>query len=122
MTQLQQQERRDLNATIEREYIETAMLAASIDTHYHTTGRGTIIDLYEDFYFQFNSLCKLTASLDEMKQSEETITKTETWFQKDMPQNQEELKKHCFDGIQKFRDYAKSLGMNGLLALPVRGR
>jgi RAB protein geranylgeranyltransferase component A len=94
--------------------------AAGIETHYQT-GRGAIMDLYENFYFNFNILHKLTASREEMKSSSELSIKIKEWMMRTVPKSSD-MENYCRDGIELFEEYHKAMSDNGLLSLPSRGR
>lgn len=119
--QSQQQERRALNEGIESSFIAAAGYAASIKTHFQT-GRGTIHDLYEDFYFNLAVLFELTSDLEEMTPSKEDIEKMAVWLAKEKCTDDKNIKEHCKEGMEVFKNYKISLSRNGLLSLPTRGR
>jgi hypothetical protein len=120
MTQTQQQERRLLNEGIEAAFLDTATHAAGIETHYQC-GRGAIMEVYENFFFHFNILHKLTSGREEMKQSEKVSIKIQGWFREKMPDSSS-MKDRCYEGINLFDEYHTALSSNGLLSLPSRGR
>lgn len=114
------QERRILNDAIESAYIECAGLSAAIRTH-RQTGRGAIINLFEEFHYNIGVLFDLTSDLEEMASEKEVVAKTSSWLDS-IPPRDNELAKWCEDGRVVFRDYKKSLNNCGLIALPARGK
>lgn len=114
-------ERRELNDGIESAFIAAAGYTAAIKTHYQT-GRGTIRDLYEDFYFNLAVLFELTADLGEMRTEQVVVETVERWLEKaDIDIGTREFKEHCFDGISAFKGYKRALSNCGLLSLPTGG-
>lgn len=113
------QERRILNDAIESSYIECARLSAAIRTH-KQTGRGTIIDLFEQFHYNLGILVDITADLEEMTSNHEISDKIESWLEQD--QKRGDYLKFCEEGRCVFKEYKKALNNCGLIALPARGK
>jgi hypothetical protein len=117
-----QQERKVLNEGIENSFIDASEMVARIKT-YNQTGRGAIIDLYEDFYFYISLLYELTSDLDEMKDASEAAKEMKGWLDINVKLvSEKDFKEHCDAGMAAFQKYKVSLSKNGLLALPSRGR
>ncbi len=121
MTVQPQQERRALNDGIEDAFIETAQYAAGIRTYYMIR-RGTIKDLYEQFYFNLAVLIELTEGLEELSKDQEAIDAAHEWLDGNgSGQSEVEIKKRCDAGLAVFTKFKKAMSERGLLALPSRG-
>lgn len=114
-----QQERRALNDGIEDTFIETSRYAAGIQTYY-AIRRGTIKDIYEEFYFNFAWLLQLTEGLQELAKETEAIKAVKDWLALDNSRP-DTTKERCESGIQVFSKFKATLSAKGLLALPSKG-
>lgn len=114
------QERRILNEAIESSYIESAALSAGIRTHAQT-GRGSILELYEQFHTNFGILFDITSDLEELKSDGKTIAETNEWLELPPPK-QAEMEDRARCGREMFKRYKKTLNACGLIALPSRGK
>jgi hypothetical protein len=112
----QQQERRALNEGIEDTFIETSRYAAGIQTYY-AIRRGTIKDIYEEFYFNLAWLLQLTEGLQELAKEKEAILTVKEWL---CSENGDTMQIRCETGIKVFSEFKSTLSAKGLLALPSR--
>lgn len=111
-------ERKVLNEGIERAFLDCAGYAGSIRTHYQT-GRGTIQDLFEQFYFNLAVLFDLTSDLEGMSSSVVDCKELENWLGlPPLKSNDKEMKDRCEQGLKVFRNYKIALTKNGIITLP----
>lgn len=113
----QQQERRALNEGIEDTFIETSRYAAGIQTYY-AIRRGSIKDIYEEFYFNLAWLLQLTEGLQELAKDKEAIATVKDWLGSE---NSNNMQARCESGLTIFSEFKSTLSAKGLLALPSRG-
>lgn len=115
---LQQQERRALNDGIEDVFMETSRYSAGIRTYYEIR-RGTIKDLFEEFYFNFSWLVELTEGLEELSKEKEIFDEINNWLDNS---DNVDMKARCESGRNIFKKFKTRISAKGLLALPARGR
>ena len=111
-------DRAALNEGIEKAFMDCAGYAGSIRTHYQT-GRGTIRDVYELFYFNVAVLFDLTSDLEGMTSATTACKEMESWLNLPPVKNADkEMKDRCIEGLRLFRSYKIALNKNGILTLP----
>ena len=118
MTVTHQQERRALNEGIEDVFMETSRYSAGIRTYFEIR-RGTIKDLFEEFYFNFSWLVELTEGLEEMGKEQEIFSEINNWLDNS---DNEDMKTRCENGRSIFKKFKTRLSAKGLFSLPSRGR
>jgi hypothetical protein len=66
-----------------------------------------------------SNIIEHTAELEEMKDRKDSVIKLMAWMNKPKPND---LKDHCKEGRELWREYKIALNAGGLITLPSRGR
>lgn len=121
MTDYDQHESDDLKAAIHATFKELSGITGGILTHLQL-GRGSLLDLYEQFLFHTCVLVELTECLEQMKTSQELVVRINHWIELPGPSTDKDFKERCKMGLRLVKEYKTALVQSGLVVLPIGGK